>query len=55
MLGAAGRAIVVGNADRELQRRVRPGLYRARAADAAGVLEGLSHFGLAAPFTISAE
>ena len=54
MLGAAGRAMVVGNADPELQLRGRPGLYRARAAHAAGVLKGLSHFGLAAPFALNA-
>ncbi|MFC3168882.1 HAD-IIB family hydrolase [Paracoccus fontiphilus] len=46
MLAAAGRAIVVGNAWAELRLADRPGLYRATAAHAAGVLEGLAHFGL---------
>lgn len=46
MLAAAGRAIVVGNAWAELQLADRPGLYRAAAHHAAGVIEGLAHFGL---------
>lgn len=46
MLAAAGRAIVVGNAWPELRLADRPGLYRAAAAHAAGVAEGLAHFGL---------
>lgn len=46
MLGAAGRAIVVGNARAELRLADRPGLYRAAAHHAAGVLEGLAQFGL---------
>lgn len=46
MLSAAGRAIVVGNAWAELRLADRTGLYRAGACHAAGVLEGLSHFGL---------
>lgn len=49
MLGAAGRAIVVGNAWAELRLADRPGLYRASRAHAAGVLEGLAHFGLIQP------
>jgi sucrose-phosphate synthase len=52
MLAAAGRAIVVGNAWAELRLADRAGLYRANATHAAGVLEGLAHFGLAdAPAT----
>lgn len=47
MLAAAGRAIVVGNALAELRLADRPGLFRASAAHAAGVIEGLAHFGLA--------
>lgn len=47
MLAAAGRAIVVGNAWAELRLADRPGLYRAARAHAAGVIEGLAHFGLA--------
>ncbi|MCZ0960946.1 HAD family hydrolase [Paracoccus benzoatiresistens] len=46
MLSAAGRAIVVGNAWAELRLADRPGLYRAQAAHASGVIEGLDHFGL---------
>lgn len=49
MLGATGRAIVVGNAWAELRLADRPGLYRASRAHAAGVLEGLAHFGLTGP------
>jgi sucrose-phosphate synthase len=52
MLAAAGRAIVVSNAWAELRLADRSGLYRASAPHAAGVLEGLAHFGLAdAPAT----
>ncbi|TBN39080.1 glycosyltransferase [Paracoccus subflavus] len=47
MLAAAGRAIIVGNAWAELRLCDRPGLYRAARAHAAGVIEGLAHFGLA--------
>ncbi|SNR47260.1 glycosyltransferase [Paracoccus sediminis] len=46
MLAAAGRAIVVGNALAELRLADRPDLYRASARHAAGVIEGLEHFGL---------
>lgn len=45
MLAAAGRAILPANALSELQLDDRPGLYRARGRHAAGVLEGLTHFG----------
>lgn len=57
MLQAAGRAIVVGNAWAELRLADRPGLYRAAAVHAAGVVEGLARFGLTdAPATaIAAE
>jgi len=44
---AAGRAIAVGNARAELVNAMpRPKTYHARAAHAAGVLEGLIEFGL---------
>ncbi len=48
MLDRCGAAIVVGNASDELVGlATRPGLYRARAHHAAGVLEGLERLGLA--------
>ncbi len=47
MLRAAGRAIVVGNADGDLSRLPRrPGLYRSPKAHAAGLLDGLIWAGL---------
>ncbi|MGX9846132.1 HAD-IIB family hydrolase [Limimaricola litoreus] len=47
MLRAAGRAIVVGNADADLARLPqRPGLYRSRESHAAGLLDGLAWAGL---------
>ncbi len=50
LLAACGHAIVVGNASAELAGLpLRPGLYRAAAAHAAGVLEGLNRLGLAVP------
>lgn len=50
MLTACGNAIVVGNAGDELTGlRERPGLYRATAYHADGVLEGLARLGLSAP------
>ncbi|MBW6522738.1 HAD-IIB family hydrolase [Sphingomonas sp. RHCKR47] len=48
MLDASGSAIVVGNASDELAGlAARPGLHRARAHHAAGVMEGLARLGLA--------
>ncbi len=50
MLTACGNAIVVGNAGDELAGlRERPGLYRATACHADGVIEGLARLGLSAP------
>ncbi len=47
MLEGCGAGIVVGNAGAELDvLAARPGLYRARAHHAAGVLEGLERLGL---------
>lgn len=47
MLRAAGRAIVVGNADADLARLPRrPGLYRSRHFHAAGLMDGLAWAGL---------
>ena len=47
MLRAAGRAIVVGNADADLARLPRrPGLFRSREAHVAGLLDGLAWAGL---------
>lgn len=49
MLTACGNAIVVGNAGEELAGLPdRPGLYRAAACHADGVIEGLARLGLAA-------
>ncbi|MGJ3626677.1 HAD family hydrolase [Sphingomonas sp. MMS24-JH45] len=49
MLGACGHAIIVGNAGDKLAALApRAGLYRATGHHAAGVLEGLAAFGLAA-------
>ena len=49
MLTACGRAIVVANADRDLDGLApRRGLYRARRPHAGGVVEGLAEHGLAA-------
>lgn len=48
LLEMCGRAIVVGNAGVELAGlRPRPGLYRAAAPHAGGVMEGLRRFGIA--------
>lgn len=48
MLSACGHAIVVGNASDELDHLSRrPGLYRATASHADGVIEGLARLGLA--------
>lgn len=58
MLAASGRAIVPANALAELRLDDRPGLYRAQSRHAAGVLEGLVHFGLtehAAAMQVPAE
>lgn len=49
MLRAAGTAVLVGNVLSELSLPARPGLIRARAHHADGVLEGLRRAGLAAP------
>lgn len=47
MLRAAGRAIIVGNADGDLARLPRrPGLYRSPLTHAAGLMDGLSWAGL---------
>jgi len=47
MLGACGRAIVVANADHDLDLLApRRGLYRSRRAHAGGVIEGLGAHGL---------
>ncbi len=43
------RSIVVGNAARELREHHAPGVYHARAAFAAGIREGLEHFGWLGP------
>lgn len=47
LLAASGSAIVVSNARPELVLSDRPGLYRARARYASGVMEGLRGLGLA--------
>ena len=50
MLEAAGRAIVVGNADADLaDLPTRPGLIRTTAYSASGIMEGLDRIGLVAP------
>lgn len=56
MLAACGHAIVVANADTDLDHlEPRPGLYRTAAPHAAGVLEGLALHGLAsAPLQVAA-
>ncbi len=43
------QSIVVGNATRELREHHAPGVYHARAAFAAGIREGLEHFGWLSP------
>lgn len=45
MLSCNGPAVAVGNATRSLLRRLTPQVYRARLPAAAGILEGLRHFG----------
>ncbi|WP_298092651.1 HAD-IIB family hydrolase [uncultured Sphingomonas sp.] len=56
MLAACGHAIVVANADADLDHLApRPGLHRTAGRHAAGVLEGLALYGLAlAPMQVAA-